>query len=66
MYYENVRFKIPKRGDKKALLDLSQRNAKYFRLEKEKQAVLKNPKIREEQDIVTLKKISINGIACTY
>ena len=54
--YENVHFKIPKKGDKKALLDLSQRNAKYFRLEKEKQAVLKNPKIREERILSTLKK----------
>ncbi len=53
--FENIRFKIPKKGDKKALLDLSQRNAKYFRLEKEKQAVLKNPKIREERILSTLK-----------
>lgn len=54
--FENVRFKIPKRGDKKSLLELSQRNAKYFRLEKEKQMVLKNPKIKEERILSTLKK----------
>ncbi|PIF05316.1 MAG: excinuclease ABC subunit C [Draconibacterium sp.] len=53
---ENVVFKVPKRGDKKALMELSQRNAKYFRLEKEKQAVLRNPKIREERILATLKK----------
>lgn len=29
-----VKFHIPKQGDKKKLLDLSERNAKYFRLEK--------------------------------
>ena len=52
---ENVSFKVPKRGDKKHLLELSQRNAKYFRLEKEKQAVLKNPKIRTERILNTIK-----------
>jgi excinuclease ABC subunit C len=29
-----VKFQIPKQGDKKKLLDLSERNAKYYRLEK--------------------------------
>ena len=51
--FENIRFKIPQKGDKKALLDLSKRNVKYFRLEKEKQAVLKNPKIKEERILST-------------
>ncbi|MFA9371732.1 MAG: excinuclease ABC subunit UvrC [Labilibaculum antarcticum] len=31
---ENVRFVVPQRGDKKKLLDLSERNVKYYRLEK--------------------------------
>jgi excinuclease ABC subunit C len=53
---ENIRFRIPKRGEKKELLALSQRNAKYFKLEKEKHAVLKNPKIRLEQLLGTIKK----------
>ena len=52
----NVIFKIPVRGEKKSLLELSQRNAKYYRLEKEKQVVFKNPKIREEQLLNTIKK----------
>ena len=51
----NVRFIVPKRGEKRSLLELSQRNAKYFRLEKEKQMVLKNPKIREERILNTIK-----------
>ena len=34
---ENIRFFIPQRGDKKHLLDLSERNAKYYRLERNKQ-----------------------------
>ena len=53
---ENVVFKIPQIGEKKELLALSQRNAKYYRLEKEKQTVFKNPKIREEQLLATIKK----------
>lgn len=53
---ENVTFKIPQKGEKKELLELSQRNAKYFRLEKEKHAVLKNPNIRLEQLLSTMKK----------
>lgn len=53
---ENVEFKVPQRGDKKQLLDLSVRNAKYFRLEKEKQTVLKNPQIRTDRILNTIKK----------
>ena len=34
---------IPQRGDKKHLLELSERNAKYFRAEREKQALLTDP-----------------------
>lgn len=52
---ENISFKVPQRGDKKQLLDLSQRNAKYFRMEKEKQAVLKNPKVRTDRILNTIK-----------
>lgn len=33
---ENVKFTVPKQGDKKKLLDLSERNAKYYRIEKQK------------------------------
>jgi excinuclease ABC subunit C len=53
---ENVVCKIPQRGEKKELLELSQRNAKYFRLEKEKHAVLKNSITRTEQLLATVKK----------
>ncbi|WP_198152318.1 excinuclease ABC subunit UvrC [Draconibacterium sediminis] len=53
---ENVTFKVPQRGEKKQLLDLSMRNAKYFRLERDKQAVLKNPKIRTDRILNTIKK----------
>jgi len=39
----DVRFVIPQRGDKKKLLELSERNAKYYRLEKLKQKELVDP-----------------------
>lgn len=53
---ENIRFVVPKIGEKKQLLDLSIRNAKYFKLEKEKQQFLKNPHERTERVLVTIKK----------
>lgn len=43
-YLENLHFFVPQRGDKKHLLDLSERNVKYYILEKRKQLELKNPK----------------------
>ena len=39
----DVKVTIPQRGDKKQLLDLSERNAKYFKMEREKQALLIDP-----------------------
>ena len=38
-----VRFVVPQRGDKKQLLELSQRNVKYYRLEKLRQKELVDP-----------------------
>jgi len=52
---DKVKFKVPRRGEKLQLLELSQRNAKYFRLEKEKQSVLKNPKVQSERILNTIK-----------
>jgi excinuclease ABC subunit C len=39
----DMRFVVPKIGDKKKLLELSERNAKYYRLEKLKQKELVDP-----------------------
>ncbi len=55
-HFEGIKFTVPQRGDKKSLLDLSIRNAKYYRLEKEKQTILKNPKVREERILETIKR----------
>ncbi len=40
---EGVQFHNPQRGDKKRLLELSERNAKYFMMERRKQEVKKDP-----------------------
>lgn len=53
---EKISFKVPVRGDKKKLLDLSERNAKYFRLEKEKQKILSKPKESTNRILETIKK----------
>lgn len=39
----DVRFIVPQRGDKKKLLELSERNAKYYRLERKKRQELVDP-----------------------
>ena len=39
----DVRFIVPQRGDKKKLLELSERNAKYYRLERNKRQELVDP-----------------------
>lgn len=40
---ENIRVTIPKLGDKKRILDLSERNAKYYRVEQLKQVKIIDP-----------------------
>lgn len=40
---EDVKFHIPQRGDKKSLLDLSIRNARYYKRDKEKQIQFVDP-----------------------
>ena len=53
---ENVKFHIPQKGDKKKLLELSERNAKYYRLEKEKQTVISRAQKSSERILETMKK----------
>jgi len=40
---ENLKVTVPKLGDKKHILDLSLRNAKYFRMERFKQMKIVDP-----------------------
>jgi len=51
-----VSFTIPQRGDKKMLLDLSERNAKYYKLEKQKQKDLVDPDRHSKRILETMQK----------
>jgi len=43
MSWDEVKITVPVRGDKKQLLELSRRNTKYFRMERQKQQELVDP-----------------------
>ncbi len=45
-YFPNSHFTVPKRGDKLKLLELSERNAKFYRMERVKQSELHNPELK--------------------
>ncbi|MBR5957756.1 MAG: excinuclease ABC subunit UvrC [Salinivirgaceae bacterium] len=53
---DNITFTIPQRGDKKKLLELSQRNALTYKHEKLKQQLNRNPEKRTERIMETMKK----------
>lgn len=53
---EGIQFFVPQRGDKKALLDLSVRNCKYYRLEKLKQEKIKDPERHTNRILETMMK----------
>jgi len=46
---DGINFFVPQRGDKKALVELSQRNTKFFRLDKMKQEKIKDPERHTER-----------------
>lgn len=54
--FENVKFLVPKIGDKKKLLDLSMRNAFYYKQEKVKQEMNRSPQKKVERIMETMKK----------
>lgn len=53
---EGVKVHIPKAGDKKQILDLSTRNAKYYRMERFKQAKIVDPDRHEKRIMAQMKK----------
>jgi len=55
---ENIKVEVPKVGDKKHIIDLSLRNAKYFRMERFKQMKIVDPK-RHENRILTQMKTDL-------
>ncbi|MCW3084863.1 MAG: excinuclease subunit [Bacteroidetes bacterium] len=52
----NVTFTVPQRGDKKQLLELSERNVEYFRREKIKQESLVDPERHTKRILEQMKK----------
>ncbi len=54
--YEGINVVVPQRGDKKLLLELSERNAKFYRLDKLKQERIKNPERHTERILQTMQK----------
>lgn len=55
---EDIKVEVPKVGDKKHIVDLSLRNAKYFRMERFKQMKIVDPK-RHENRILTQMKTDL-------
>lgn len=53
---QQVEYRIPQKGDLLKLLKLSEKNAKYFRLDKIKQIEKTNPEKNTERRLMTLKK----------
>lgn len=53
---ENIKVTIPKLGDKKAIVDLSLRNAKYFRQERFKQMKIVDPDRHTNRIMAQMKK----------
>lgn len=51
-----VSFTIPQRGDKKMLLELSERNVKYYKLEKQKQKDLVDPSRHSKRILERMKE----------
>ncbi len=51
---DNIFFTVPKRGDKKKLLELSEKNVKFFILEKRKQEELIDPNRHQKRILKTL------------
>ena len=51
-----VSFVVPQRGDKKKLLELSERNAKFYQMEKQRQKDLVDPERRSKRVLQTMMK----------
>jgi excinuclease ABC subunit C len=53
--YEQLKITVPQKGEKKDLLELSQKNALYYKIEKNKQLALTNPEKHAERILETIK-----------
>lgn len=55
--FNEVTFSVPISGDKKKLLELSEKNAKLFRLEKLNREIAKNSNSKEEKLLLSIKEV---------
>jgi len=62
----NIKFTIPQRGEKKQLLDLSERNAKFYMIEKRKQHESSKPESKVDRILGTVMKDLDLRKACSY
>ncbi|HET6556205.1 MAG TPA: excinuclease ABC subunit UvrC [Prolixibacteraceae bacterium] len=53
---EGIKFHVPQQGDKKKLLELSERNAKYYRLENQKSESVPRTEVNAMRILETMKK----------
>ena len=53
--FPDTRVTVPRKGDKKQLLELSERNAKYYKLEKQKRLDLTDPERHSRRILETMK-----------
>lgn len=54
VHFNQIKFTIPKLGDRRKLLDLSERNLKFYCLEKQKQESIRNKVPRDERILITI------------
>src|SRR5665647_3018001 len=53
---DKVKYSVPRRGDRHKLLELANRNAVFFRLERQKKAAEKSKENRTERNLEKIKK----------
>ncbi len=56
LQFEELKFTVPQRGDKKQLIDLSIRNATYYRIEKLKQEKIVSPEKHQDRILAQIQK----------
>lgn len=56
LHFDDLTFFVPQRGDKKHLIDLSMRNATYYRIEKHKQEKIISPEKHQDRILSQIQK----------
>jgi len=56
LHFDDLTFFVPQRGDKKQLIDLSMRNATYYRIEKLKQEKIVSPEKHQDRILSQIQK----------